>query len=185
MDVEITEKLLKLWTKYFGESPLLVCFYYTDTEHVAKPAYTDTPRRCVIQAVYDVTEGKSLRLDTESVPCAGGKRYLGFTRTIRPDFEYFLSCGIPGKVRGELYKKTPELVRQSVAVEPAFTAPGNVVVFKRWDTLEASDDPQVVIFFAEPDLIAGLFTLANFDRAEPNALPAVQVTRRWPAVRVM
>lgn len=28
-----------------------------------------------------------------------------------PNFEYFLSCGIPGKLEGERYKKTPELVR--------------------------------------------------------------------------
>lgn len=31
---------------------------------------------------------------------------------IRPDFEYFLSCGIPGKMEGEPDKKSPELVKE-------------------------------------------------------------------------
>lgn len=44
-----------------------------------------------------------------------------------------------------------------------FVAPGKYLVFKRWDQLDESDEPEVVIFFAEPDVIAGLFTLANFD----------------------
>jgi len=53
---------------------------------------------------------------------------------------------------------------------PVFRAPGRFIVFKRWDTIEESDDPQVVIFFAEPDILSGLFTLANFDEAESNGV---------------
>jgi hypothetical protein len=170
MDIEKKEKFLELWPRYFGDSPLPVCFYYTDIINTAETAQQEIPKRCVIQAVYDVTGGMDLRLDVGSVPCAGGKKYLGFTKVVRPDFEYFLSCGIPGKVKGELYKKAPELVRQAVALEPELTAPGNFTVFKRWDKLEQSDEPEVVIFFVSPDVIAALFTLANFDRAEPNGV---------------
>ena len=38
--------------------------------------------------------------------------------------------------------------------------------------LETSDDPKVVISFAEPDVLAGLFTLASFDEADPNGVMA-------------
>jgi COG2043 family uncharacterized protein len=38
--------------------------------------------------------------------------------------------------------------------------------------LEESDDPEVAIFFARPDVLAGLFTLANFDEVEPNGVYA-------------
>jgi len=34
--------------------------------------------------------------------------------------------------------------------------------------LNESDEPDVVIFFACPDVLSGLFTLANFDETEPN-----------------
>jgi hypothetical protein len=36
--------------------------------------------------------------------------------------------------------------------------------------LEKTDSPEVVIFFAQPDVLSGLFTLANFDEAEPNGV---------------
>jgi len=47
-------------------------------------------------------------------------------------------------------------------------AEGRNIVFKRWDKLTESDQPEVVIFFAAPDVLSGLFTLANFDQTEPN-----------------
>lgn len=47
-------------------------------------------------------------------------------------------------------------------------AKGKFIIFKRWDKLEKTDEPAVVIFFASPDVLSGLFTLANFDQTEPN-----------------
>jgi uncharacterized protein (DUF169 family) len=105
-----------------------------------------------------------------SIGCGGGKRYLGFTEEIMPNFEYFLSCGIPGKLEGERYKKTPELVKEALKKFPIFKAPARFIVFKRWDKLEKQDDPVVVIFFAPPDVLSGLFTLTNFDEADPNGV---------------
>ena len=55
---------------------------------------------------------------------------------------------------------------------PPKEAPGKYLVFKRWDTLEEQDDPQVVIFFATPDVIAGLHGLANFDTMTPYSVIA-------------
>jgi len=42
--------------------------------------------------------------------------------------------------------------------------------FTRWDQLTETDDPDVVIFFARPEALAGLFTLANFDQGDPNGV---------------
>jgi hypothetical protein len=87
-----------------------------------------------------------------------------------PNFEHFLSCGIPGVLEGERYKKSPDLVKEFEKRSPTFTAPARYIVFKRWDKLQASDDPAVVIFFAPPDVLSGLFTLANFDEADLNGV---------------
>jgi hypothetical protein len=73
-------------------------------------------------------------------------------------------------LKGERYKKSPELVKEAMKYSPAFKAPARFIVFKRWDILERSDNPEVVIFFAQPDVLSGLFTLANFDEAEPNGV---------------
>ena len=89
-----------------------------------------------------------------------------------PHFEFFLSCGIPGKVEGERYKKSPEIVRESMRRVESFDAPARYAVFKRWDMLEETDQPEIVIFFAAPDVLAGLFTLSGFDETNPDAVIA-------------
>ncbi len=38
--------------------------------------------------------------------------------------------------------------------------------------LEETDEPAVAIFFAKPDVLAGLFTLANYDEVERNGVIA-------------
>jgi uncharacterized protein (DUF169 family) len=170
MDMKIVEKFSLLWRKYFNDAEFPVTFYYTDEEGHADLAKPGSVPRCVIGAVSKVREGKSFCFDAESIGCFGGRRYLGFAAVIMDDFEYFLSCGIPGKLRGERYKKSPELVRETMKYAPAFKAPARFVVFKRWDKLEELDNPEVVIFFAQPDVLSGLFTLSNFDEAEPNGV---------------
>lgn len=172
MDIAIRDRFLALWGKRFGESALPITFFYTDTGDSVEAARVPVGHQCVMGPLAKVREGKALRFDANSIGCMGGKRYLGFTHDIMPNFEYFLSCGIPGKLEGERYKKSPELVKQFVADSPRFKAPAKFIVFKRWDSLEASDDPEVAIFFARPDVLSGLFTLANFDERDPNGVYA-------------
>lgn len=170
MDIKIKEKFSRLWQKYFNGAELPIAFYYTNEEGHADLAKRDSLPRCLIEVLASVRKGSSYCFNADSIGCLGGKRYLGFTEKINPNFEYFLSCGIPGKVRGERYKQAPDLVKQAMQYVPAFKAPARLIVFKRWDMLEKSDNPEVAIFFAPPDVLSGLFTLANFDEAEPNGV---------------
>ena len=170
MNKHIIEKFILLWKKYFDGAELPVIFYYTNEEGHARLVEPDSVPGCVIGILSEVRKGRSLCFNVDSVGCPGGKRYLGFTEGIMPDFEYFLSYGIPGKLTGERYCKSPELVKEIMKRSPTFKAPGRFIIFKRWDKLEESDDPEVVIFFAEPDVLSGLFTLARFDETEQNAV---------------
>lgn len=67
--------------------------------------------RCLICNLNRVRQGHGFVYSSGSTGCLGGKRYTGFPRTLRPNFEYFLSCGLPGKMEGERYKESPELAR--------------------------------------------------------------------------
>jgi uncharacterized protein (DUF169 family) len=172
MDVKFKEDFVRLWRKYFKNADLPITFYYTGEEGHAEAVKPGAVSRCVIGALVKVRQGGSFSFDVESVGCFGGKRYLGFAEKLAPNFEYFLSCGIPGKVEGERYKKTPELVKEILNRWPKFKAPARFVVFKRWDNLEKADNPEVVVFFAQPDVLSGLYTLANYDEPDPNAVIA-------------
>lgn len=170
MDVKLKEKFIALWEKYFNNAELPIVFYYTNEEGHAELVKPGSVDRCIIGALAEVRRGHSFCFDSDSIGCSGGRRYLGFTDKLMPNFEYFLSCGIPGKLEGERYKKSPELVKEMLENASVFKAPAKFVVFKRWDKLEESDSPEVVIFFATSDVLSGLFTLANFDEAELNAV---------------
>jgi uncharacterized protein (DUF169 family) len=170
MDMAIKDTFSLLWRKYFNNAELPISFYYTNEEGHAEKARRGSGLACLIGALSEVRKGRALCFDADSIGCPGGRRYAGFADKLMPNFEYFLSCGIPGRLKGERYKKSPELVKEVLRLAPAFKAPSRFIVFKRWDLLERSDEPQVVIFFAQPDVLAGLFTLANFDEAEPNGV---------------
>lgn len=170
MDIKRKEKFIALWEKYFGTAELPIVFYYhnkiNNATHVAKPK----GRSCLICELAKVRNGESLAYDGDSVACGGAKRYLGFAESIRPNFEYFLSCGIPGEMEGERYIRTPEMVVELQKNQKTIAdAKGNFIIFKRWDMLVETDNPAVVVFFAKPDVLSGLFTLANFDQSEPNS----------------
>jgi uncharacterized protein (DUF169 family) len=173
MDMEMKARFERQWKRYFGNAELPITFYYAKEQppgtQMPKPP---TGQRCLIGDLSKARAGKSLAFVADVIGCAGGKKYLGFAQTLRPEFEYFLSYGIPGKLEGERYKKTPELVREVLKNMPAFTAPERFIVFKRWDRLEEGDKPEVVIFFARPDVLSGVFTLSNFDRAETEGVIA-------------
>jgi uncharacterized protein (DUF169 family) len=170
MDMNIKGKFIRLWEKYFNRAELPITFYYTDETggvEVVKPA---VGHRCIFTDLSKVITGQSLCFNAKSIGCFGGRRYLGFPFEAMPNFEYFLSCGIPGKLGGERYKKTPELVKEIMEKVPQFDAPGKYIIFKRWDMLQEADEPDVVIFFAPSDVLSGLFTLANYDEAELNGV---------------
>lgn len=161
------EKFLGLWRKYFGHAELPVTFCYTDGDGGADWAKIPKGRSCIICELAKVRKGKSLVFNAERIGCGGAKRYLGYTEKMRPGFEYFLSCGNE-KIEGERYLQTPEQVTDFMTQFPKLQGSGRNIVFKRWDKLTAEDQPEVAIFFATPDVLSGLFTLAAFDQNHPH-----------------
>ena len=170
MDVRFKERFMELWRKYFNGAEVPITFYYANDAGRSELVKAPAMHQCLIGVLTKVRNGQSLCFNGDSIGCGGGKRYTGFTQAMRPNFEYFLSCGIPGEMEGERYKKTPEVVREAMKKMPQFKAPARFIVFKRWDNLEEFDNPDVVIFYAKPDVLSGLFTLANYDQVEPDGV---------------
>jgi hypothetical protein len=166
----LKDRFQELWKKYFPGAELPIAFWYADEAEGTEKLTLPKEHRCFLTDLAPVRQGKSLRFDEYVIGCPGGKKYLGFTEAVMPNFEHFLSCGIPGKVEGERYKKTPELVREFVKNQKTFTTSEQYLVCKRFDQLGWGDQPSAFIFFAPPDVLSGLFTLANFAEAEPDGV---------------
>lgn len=166
MEAGFKDKFIALWKKFFPGCPLPVTFYYSDNIDGVEPLKPVKGHHCFIAEIERVRKGENLCFNNLSFGCPGGRYYLGYSQKLRPDFDYFLSCGIPGKLEGERYKKTPEIVHGYLDNNPPFNAPGKFVFFKRWDMLDEADMPAVVVFYATPDILSGIFTLATYDTAE-------------------
>ncbi len=167
MKIKLKETFIDLWKKYFGNAELPIIFYYTEGDGGAEWTEKASEHSCLICGLTKVRNGKSLVYNGERIKCAGARRYLGYSDKMRSGFEYFLSCGNE-QTEGERYLRSPELVKEFMKNQETLPEKGKNIVFKRWDNLEEGDNPDVVIFFARPDILSGLFTLANFDQSDPN-----------------
>ncbi|MDX9973980.1 MAG: DUF169 domain-containing protein [FCB group bacterium] len=170
MDTDLRDRFIRLWHAYFPGAELPITFYYTAEPGPVEEAEPADGFRCFVAQLNDVRRGHAVCFGMSAIGCSGARRNTGFTDDFKPDFDHFLSCGLPGKCEGERYKSSPEVVRDIVARWPKHSAPARYIVFKRWDCLDADDHPDVAIFFAGPDVISGLFTLANFDESDPNVV---------------
>jgi hypothetical protein len=172
MDVAFKEHFLERWEEYFGRSELPLVFLYSDSPGEVEPARAPKGWACLMGQLAAVSKGQDRCFHRDNLGCGGGRAYLGFGPNLRPDFNEFLSCGIPGEMEGERYKKSPEIVDELMKRSPRFDAPAQWLVAKRFDRLSETDAPQVVVFLSTPDVLSGLFTLAGFEEVETHATMA-------------
>jgi hypothetical protein len=170
MDTQFSTHFIIQWNKYFPKVELPIAYYYSDQVDFEVANASQVEDRCLIGNLKRVRQGFPFVYNVHTPGCSGGKRYSGFSHSLRPNFEYSLSCGIPGELEGERYKRDPDLVEQYLLQHPPFEAPGKYLVFKRWDMLASEDEPLAVVFFATGDVLSGLFTLANYDVAYPDGV---------------
>jgi hypothetical protein len=167
MDTALRDTFTRLWNTYFDGEELPITFGIGPDTGAVKRAPVPKGWRCLVCDLARIRKGNDLAFDGESLSCSGAQFYLGYTTERRPEFRYFISYGKPG-VEGERYKQSPEIVDQMDRHRGQIPAEGKCYTFKRWDRLTESDTPEVAIFFARPEVISGLFTLANFDQSDPN-----------------
>ncbi len=166
MNEILKSKFTTSWKKYFQDAPLPVALFFSNELHSAEPAKKHQNHHCIIAGFTRVFHGQSLAFNADNIGCGGGLRNCGFNYKLRPGFEYFLSFGIEGKMKGERYKKDPETVLELLKNTPPIKAPASWLIVKPFDMLGPDDEPEVILFFASPDVLAGLFTLVNYDRTD-------------------
>jgi uncharacterized protein (DUF169 family) len=152
------------------ESPLGV-YYINDKPEGITPK--EGIQGCMIGLLQNARKkGKTVYFDKTHFGCPGGAYYMGFFESPQPNIEYFLSCGIPGEMEGERYIKTPERAREYFARMIPRRAPATYCVFKPIEQFQSGIDPEVVVFFASPDTLSGLFALTNYALEQTDAVYA-------------
>lgn len=169
--MEVNRKEYEKFFERLGlkEHPLGV--FYSDEE----PGNGNRPKEkghvCMIGLLNRARHhGETVYFDEDHVGCDGGAYYLGFRPMPRPKIEYFLSCGIPGEMEGERYIKTPEIAREYFASTKPRKAPAKYGIFKAFNNLALHEEPEVIIFFAPPDVLSGLVVLMGYATERPDAV---------------
>jgi hypothetical protein len=166
MNEILKSTFIQNWKKYFVNAPLPIALFFSNNLHHAEPAKKFQVHHCMIADLSLVSKGKSLAFNAEHIGCGGGLKYCGFADQLRPGFEFFLSYGIEGKMEGERYKKNPETVLELMKNTSILKASASWLIAKPFELLDEEDHPEIILFFANPDVLAGLFTLANYDRTD-------------------
>jgi hypothetical protein len=112
MNITLKNEFLQKWERYFGKAELPFVWFYSPDPGTATVVKEGKGWSCIICELAKVRNGETLAYNEAGLRCGGSRRYLGYAKGMRPNFEYFLSCGIPGEMEGERYIRTPEMVRE-------------------------------------------------------------------------
>ena len=154
-----TQDFITLFQEAFGKKvqlPLL--FGYSD-----KPiANTEKIGGCFFKGLQAAREGTPVSLSAEVIGCGGGKLYTGFSD---------MPERVPGFVSlKEKYKKTPEMVTDYVNSLGMRRATKPYLNFIRIDKADSFEGTEGILFYATPDMLAGLCGWAFYDTNEPDAV---------------
>lgn len=174
-----------------SEEPLGI--YYTDTE--PEEGYSPKPRRlpaaaeeargevdfgavfadfaCAMGLVWRARNKKTAAyFDPERQGCLGGAFYLGYLKPQLEVIAHYVSTGYPGVMEGERFLASPEDVRRFFETVDPRPAPARFCVFKPLSLFTPGETPEVVAFFARPEVISGLHTMAAFVSGDPEVVAA-------------
>ena len=153
------QRFVTMYREAFGEAaPLPIAFGYGDTPAAA----VGTVPRCMIGAIRRVCGGEPLALCAGNVLCGGGSLYTAFA-PMQDRIPRFVS-------EAEHYKRTPEQVREYIGRLDIRLTEKPYLNFVRMDRLDALDDVEGILFFATPDILAGLCSWAFYDNDADEAV---------------
>ncbi len=156
----------------FAHEPVAVLF--TDVKPSGAAQFKERRWGCVMEMLAFAARGYTAVFDRNTTGCVGGRTGLCFGDGYEKsrDIARFLSTGGGKRGGGGLrFIKSPALAKEFVAGLPIEDIPETFVVFKALSKVDGRRErPRVVVFLANPDQVAALTTLANYDRPGGDAV---------------
>jgi uncharacterized protein (DUF169 family) len=118
---------------------------------------------CVIGKIWIARHKRTAAyFDRERYGCLGGAFFLGYLKPQLDFVVHYVSSGIKNIVEGERYLSSPEVTRSFYETIDPRPAPKRFCVFKPISMFAKDENPELVTFFARPEVISGLHQLATF-----------------------
>jgi hypothetical protein len=88
MDTRFFQHFTDQWSKYFQPgAELPIAYYYTEQPRLEDRRNSQNVDRCLIGNLKRVRQGFPFVYEVHTPGCSGGKRYTGFSNSLRPNFE--------------------------------------------------------------------------------------------------
>lgn len=153
-----------------GISDSPIGFHYVDSPPEDAKTIKVKTRVCIYPYLNQARRGKAFYFSKEWKACRGGGFYLGYKKSLMRGIGHFLSIGIPGRLEGERFKKTPELGDEAAQAIEWVEAGGDHIVFRPLDQFTKSAPPDVVIIFGNADVMGAMITMANYARTGDDSV---------------
>ena len=127
---------------------------------------------CMLGNIWLARKKKSAAwLSHEECGCLGGGYFSGIYAPYLDTNVHFVSTGIPNTaIEGEHYMPSPESMHVFMKDCAPPPATAKYCVMKSLDLFDEEEKPLVVAFFARPEVLTGLFSLATYTVGHHNAV---------------
>jgi uncharacterized protein (DUF169 family) len=190
MKPELIDKIPK-FLEILGLEEEPMGIFYTDTEpgEGFSPNPSELPTRqreirneinwqevfgrfsCVMGNIWRARKKKTAAyFSAERFGCPGGAFWLGFMKPQSETIIHYVSSGIPELLPGEFYCESPDELRRIFDYVDPRPAPRKFCVVKPVSQFAAAEVPELVCFFARPEVLCGLHQLATFVTNNPTVV---------------
>jgi len=126
---------------------------------------------CVLGNIWLARKKKSAAyISAERFGCPGGAFWTGFLKPQTETIIHYVSTGVPDRMEGEFYCDSPDTLREIFDRVDPRPAPKPYCVFKPLDQFTGGEVPELVAFFARPEIVSGLHQLAAFVTGDPEVV---------------
>jgi uncharacterized protein (DUF169 family) len=153
-----------------GISDSPIGFHYTADPPAGAMTVKQKSRVCIYPFLNQARRGKTVYFSREWKACRGGAFYLGYKKSLMKGIGHFISTGIPGRLEGERFKKTPELGDEVASSIEYIPADAEHIVFKPLGEFTPSAPPEVGVIFGNADVMGAMIVMANYARPGSDAV---------------
>jgi uncharacterized protein (DUF169 family) len=126
---------------------------------------------CVMGHIWRARKKRAVAyFSAEQFGCPGGAFWLGFNKPQAETIIRYVSTGIPNWTEGERYCDSPDALRRIFEFVDPRPAPKTYCVVKPFSRFSGAESPELVIFFARPEVLSGLHQLAAFVTNDPEVV---------------
>ena len=111
---------------------------------------------------------KAAYISAKEYGCFGGGFYTGMYSPNLRIIPAYVSTGIPNIMHGERYMPSPEAMQTFLDKYPPRKAPAAYCIAKPLSCFTESETPELIVFFARPESMTGLYTLTTFATGDPE-----------------